>query len=157
LHVFALWRMMRFAGYVSTRHTLMLIVVGCVFAAVTLWWVAGWGARLWPRWAWRPRDAVGAITALLLVIGAVPLRNGRRQHRGGPKAAGLWLAQHAAPEDAILDPFEWAEFYSGRFNPVYSDAVPPRLFVILETSDNRHSRLPRIPQAKALSVRGTLV
>jgi hypothetical protein len=85
------------------------------------------------------------------------LRKPLHGNRAGHKAAGKWLAERVTPNDAILDPFNWAEFYAGPPLPAPRPARPEVLFVVLETSDNQHSRLPHIPDAKAKASLGEMV
>jgi hypothetical protein len=59
-----------------------------------------------------------------------------------------------------MDPFNWAEFYACDRSPGLMPNAPPtsdRLFVILEQTDNQHSRLPVIPAAKAAAAMGDVV
>jgi hypothetical protein len=78
-------------------------------------------------------------------------------NRAGHKAAGQWLAKNATEEDAILDPFCWAEFYAGRIEMRVTTERPERLFVVVETSDNQHSRLPLMADARNKSIIGAPV
>ena len=106
-------------GYVSERHTLPLVYVGCLLAAGGLepagrWClnvralrevVAGLGG---PRWAatW----VLAALVASALPGALKPLH----EHRIGHKHAGEFLAANATAADVIVDPYEWARFYCGR-------------------------------------------
>ena len=100
--------------------------------------------------AWLRRRTPWEIgTALTLLVLAVSLpRDMRSLHheRAGDKAAGYWLKEHADGV-AIVDPFGWAEWYSGRtlrewpwLNP-----TPDRDLYIVFTPNAKspHSRLER--------------
>jgi 4-amino-4-deoxy-L-arabinose transferase-like glycosyltransferase len=158
LHALILLRMAVMIGYLSERHTLLFVLAGCFPAAAALLWL---GDRLRTAGAARGVPFASMATAALvaaLVTAELPvLRKPLHGNRAGHKAAGRWLAGHATPQDAILDPFNWAEFYAGPPLPDPRPARPERLFVILETSDNQHSRLPQIPAAKVMASHGELV
>jgi hypothetical protein len=155
LHTALLLRMSELSGYVSGRHTLIFTVIGCLVAGIALIRLAEWCAAAAPRWG--ARGWTAALMTGLAVAGIAPLYKPLHQNRAGHKDAGRWLAAHAAPEDAIYDAFNWAEFYAGRIQTVATPQRPPRVFIVLETSDNQHSRLPRLPEAKELATYGTEV
>jgi hypothetical protein len=157
LHTLILWRVGQLGGYISTRHTLTYVIVGCILAGPALVRIAVWCAQALPGRAWGVGGWSAVLVSGLILVGAIPLRKALHANRAGHKAAGLWLARHVVATDAILDPFCWAEFYAGRVSTVTTDVPPPRVFVILETSDNQHSRLPLMPVAKLLAPRGELV
>jgi hypothetical protein len=72
-------------------------------------------------------------------------------HREGHKHAGLWLAEHMTDNDAIVDPFCWAEWYAGRtlYRTTWNPPEWKRIYVIWEhTSATPHSRLPNLPVAR---------
>lgn len=158
LHAFILWRMAIAIGYLSERHTLLFVFAGSFPAAVAILWIgnrmAGWlDAR-----GWRGRRIMTSLLIVgLLGMSSYALAKPLHGNRAGHKAAGLWLAKNITDDDAILDPFSWGEFYAGRIDQRNSTQRPQRLFVILERSNNQHSRLPQIPAAKANAALGTLV
>lgn len=139
-------------GYVSERHTLPVVFVSVLFA--------GGGLAAWAEWSVQ-RTAIGRKLGsrllrwgMLLLILASCLPNAIKplhDHRAGHIGAGKYLAEHAQKEDAIIDPFEWAQFYSGRtlFWIPPDPPNPPRVWVVLEESKdhNPHSRLPRLDLA----------
>ena len=164
----ALWRVAVVVGYMSDRHTLLIVCCG------TFWGVAGTQvigrrlAELCHRFAagqvtrWLAGNSHYWSTGLFLVLIAsglprtlAPLHADRAGHR----TAGLWLAEHAGPSDIVDDPFCWAHFYAGK---VFLEglALPPFTirYIVLEKSKNPHSRLPSIPELRELAKRrGTLV
>jgi hypothetical protein len=148
LHALILCRMASLAGYLSERHTLLFVFIGSFPAAAAVLWLGRFTRRV-PT----TRLIAGLVVAGLLTA-APALAKPLHYNRAGHKAAGRWLAANATSDDAILDPFCWAEFYAGRLNPRVTTDRPGRLFVILETGDNPHSRLPQIKNAKAKGALG---
>jgi hypothetical protein len=76
-------------------------------------------------------------------------------HREGHKHAGEWLASRMSDNDAIIDPFCWAEWYAGRtLYRIHWNPKPEDLrnhYVIWENkSESPHSRLPDYLYAKQL-------
>jgi hypothetical protein len=151
IHALILCRMAMISGYLSERHTLLFLFAGSFPAAAALVWLGG---RL-------SRVPAGALTAGMAIAGlaiAMPaLTKPLHSNRAGHKAAGKWLAAHVKAGDAIMDPFCWAEFYAGRLEPRVTTDRPDRVFVILETNENQHSRLPHVPAAKAIAGIGQIV
>ncbi|HTK74623.1 MAG TPA: hypothetical protein VL371_05145, partial [Gemmataceae bacterium] len=149
-HALIVWWMAAKIGYFSERHTLFLVFGACYPAAAALTWLARrFGARV----------ACTVVTGLF--VAALPaLAKPLHANRAGHRAAGRWLADHATPADQIIDPFNWAEFYAcDRAPGLMPNAAPDsdRLFVVLEQTDNQHSRLPVIPAAKAAAAVGEVV
>lgn len=100
-------------GYLSGRHALSLIVVTMPFgAAGIVAWVEGFPAR----WGFSPatgRRLGFAGMAALAVVGSVAQAKVAHPSRWGHRAAGVWLAERAAPADAVLDTRGWATFVRG--------------------------------------------
>ena len=113
LHFFLLWMVASRAGYVAERHTLLVVLIGSYFSAVSIPVI---GAKL----ASVPRLArVGSasfwsgLIVGILVAAAVPAgMKTLHANRAGHHAAGLWIAQNREPNDLVVDPFAWAEFYA---------------------------------------------
>jgi hypothetical protein len=153
-------------GYVSERHTVLIVMVGCLFAAAALQAVAGWV---------RGRPGLGRFTAAALLAGLVvsalastlkPLH----PHREGYKHAGRFLKQEldewrtrneARPQElppGVYDPFEWSDWYSER--TLYTKQLPanPDLaYAVIDNTKNRpdaHERLPVLDQAKEIEKDG---
>lgn len=152
MHVALLVKMCASMGYLSERHTALLMLCGCVPAAVGL---EAFVDRLWrgsvPAWAFPCILGLGFVTALPSL--AKPLHGNRAGHR----AAGEWLALHAPASAGICDPFCWAHYYAGRVFHESAAHDPPDQFAVVEGSDNQHSRLPLLPEAKAKAAAGQLV
>jgi hypothetical protein len=151
LHALILCRMASLSGYLSERHMLLFVFAGSFPAAAALIWLGRFHRRV----------PAGILTAGLvmagLLIAAPALTKPLHYNRAGHKEAGLWLAKNIRENDAILDPFCWAEFYAGRMDPRTTTERPDRQFVILEINDNQHSRLPLISDAKAKAELGQVV
>ncbi|MFO0801321.1 MAG: glycosyltransferase family 39 protein [Gemmataceae bacterium] len=130
------------AGYVSERHTLLLVLIGCVFAAAALEPVAALlRNRVRAEWL-----LVG-VALIALPATMKPLH----ANREGFKHAGRWMAEHVTAADCVIDPFEWAQFYSGRsLYAVPPDPKdPPHTYAVVDdhTRPGEHTRLPRLDQA----------
>src|SRR5262249_13829614 len=72
-------------------------------------------------------------------------------NREGHKHAGLWLATRMTDNDAIIDPFSWAEWYAGRtlYRISWNPPVSRNTYIIWEnTKETPHSRLPSLQLAK---------
>jgi hypothetical protein len=129
-------------GYVSERHTLLVVMIGCVFAAAALEPVAELlRNRVKPEWL-LVGVALAALPATLKPLHA---------NREGFKHAGRWLAEHATAADSVIDPFEWSQFYSGR-SLYFVPADPPAAGTTYAVVDDRtrldeHVRLPRLGAA----------
>jgi hypothetical protein len=151
LHALILCRMASLSGYLSERHTLLFLLIGSFPAAAALLWL---GHRF------RPNSSLWtacAVVGVMLTCELVSLRKPLHGNRAGHKAAGRWLAQSATPNDAIIDPFNWAEFYARPPLPPPQPQKPDRYFIVLENGDNPHSRLPVLPDAKKMAALGTVV
>jgi hypothetical protein len=170
LYTLALWRVAYVAGYVSERHSLLVVMCG-------LYWVVGgvdWfcsslvraGGWMQARWGWvhpfPARQGTASLIILVALAGVALPKSLEPLHanRAGFHAAGLWLAEHAKPTDAIVDPFAWAEYYAGhalRDTKAVEAPSSSRQFVVVGGSGNEHARLPLMPAAESLANKGTLV
>ncbi len=143
-------------GYVSERHTVLFVMLACDFAAAALEPLAlilqslpGVGRLvIWPK------AAPGGIL-LAIVLAALPVTlKSLHSHREGHKHAGRWLADKLAPNDWLMDPLAWAEWYAGRtlHNPPVYQGRPDSVWVITERGKGSpHSRLPQWERAKKLT------
>jgi hypothetical protein len=172
-----LWRLASVVGYVSERHTILLILCGCfpaVAAAITIGnKVNTWASVCYGKLASQPDSAssrhllnnqVCAVLFPLALMASVLPKDFEPLHanRSGFRDAGLWLAEHALPSDEIRDPYCWAHYYAGRVfrEGMTQDDQPGRqslCYVVLELSGNSHLRLREIPAAKQLAAQGRLV
>jgi hypothetical protein len=147
-------------GYASDRHLLLLILLGCFWAAVGIPILARAAAsvanRLWPTLC-RTRFGdsqmwVAGLWVLLCVAPLVRTLEPLHAERAGFRQAGYWLAQHAWAGDEIDDAYAWAHYYAGH---VFTEADPadglpdnqapahqPKVrYVVVEVSDNKHARM----------------
>lgn len=129
-------------GYISERHTVVLVLLLSLFAASAL-------EPLWKLFGLLPRVGAGG---LLLAVVAASLPSALKpphENRAGHPHAGRYLAAHVGPNDAVIDPFCWAEWYAGRtLFAVPADPVPPAArWAVMETGKSPHSRLPRYADA----------
>jgi hypothetical protein len=158
LHAALLIRMTSRIGYLSERHTAIIVLTGCYPAGLA---VVTMAERLSTMAIAGRRMAVGTILTIIVAATAVTawpsVRKPLHQNRAGHKAAGQWLAAHAPAASGICDPFCWAHYYAGRVFSEVADRDPDEQFVIVETSDNQHSRLPLMPEARAKAAVGQLV
>ncbi len=146
-------------GYVSERHTMLIVALGTVVAAGTLeplgrMWEYVPGAQ---KFAGLPAAGVGLI---ILVAAALPATfRPLHDNRAGHYFAGQYLGSVVTDADAVFDPFCWAEYYSGRT----LDHIPPDppnakvSYAVIETGPSPHSRLPRLDDAKLIAAAGKVV
>jgi hypothetical protein len=137
------------------------IVAGVEVLARGLVWL---GIRLTGFKRWRP-ETLGRVCAVLLITAAlgsaVPkLLEPLHSDRTGFREAGLWLAEHVGPDDAVYDPYRWTSYYAGQdFRPAMPMSRARTRFVVLERSDNPHDHghLFMHQQAAELSKEGQKV
>lgn len=161
LHVAVLVRLVVSVGYISERHTLLLALVCMPMIAGSL---VTWGDALWSKFGgrWLPARWDGGLAAVLLVAGLLLPSAMDRLHANasGHRAAGAWLAGHAQPRDWIVDPFSWAEYYSGRTlqgEPPIRRSMNRTCWVIVESYARPHPCLPVMEKARQLAERGVCV
>ena len=111
---------------------------------------------------WAPWE-LGAIWAAIVMVAALP-RNFHSLHeeRAGHKLAGLWMKENVGPEHQIVDPFGWAEWYSGRTlraipNPDVYKPGPDLYAVFTPNAKSPHSRLGSYEFAGKLHDNGAIV
>ncbi len=143
-------------GYVSERHTLLLTLLACQFAAAGLPLLAAAIGQILPRVERLGVRVTAASLLVMLVAASLPFAlKPMHPNREGHKHAGKWLATNMKSDEAIVDPFCWAAWYAGRtlYRPSdYNPRVSRATYIVLEnTSATPHSRLPVLPEAKALA------
>ncbi len=151
-----LYRVAAVMGYLSDRHTILILLCGVVWATAALDGAArrlaaafvrlkpGLAGRWWtalPVWAAGLRFAAVAGP---LAMTLQPLHG----DRVGFREAGRWLATQARPDEGVFDPFGWAGYYAGRyFRP--GDATNTSCsYVVLEEGGSHHSHLVTVPEAE---------
>jgi hypothetical protein len=149
----ALYRVAVVMGYLSDRHTLLIVMCVSYWAVAGLDVVGRWlaSALAW----WRPVLTGGAWTnprgwtlGLLMGLTGLPLvRTLEPLHadRVGFKQAGRWLAQNTYPGDYVEDPYSWTSFYAGRVFLEGATDLPAHepafSYIVLENAPNRHPHL----------------
>jgi hypothetical protein len=143
-------------GYVSERHTVLLTMIGCLFAGAALEPIAAALGRL-PKvgFFWAGKFGTAALLLMLVGISLPGALKPMHANREGHKHAGQWLAAHLQKDDCLIDPFCWAEWYAGRslyFVPADPPANPPPEVTYAVVDDKshgeEHERLPRLDAAK---------
>jgi hypothetical protein len=149
----ALYRVAVVMGYLSDRHTLLIILCGSYWAVAAVGvlghWMASALAWLRPTLAERSWTDRGVWTiGLLLTLTAAPLiRTLEPLHadRAGFKEAGRWLAENSCPGDILEDPYSWTSYYAGRVFlegatdlPTHEPAIS---YVVIENAPSRHPHL----------------
>ncbi|WP_422926540.1 glycosyltransferase family 39 protein [Singulisphaera sp. PoT] len=106
-------------GYLSDRHSLTLIATSIPWAAAGTFICALRLSRVL-RWNTRLSVRVGTLAIVILMASAGYLQ-AKPSHasRWGHWAAGQWLRENVAPDEAILDTRGWAAFSSGKPNYDY--------------------------------------
>ena len=124
-------------GYVSERHTLAVVMVLCPFAVAGLLALGG---------------VVGRLGLVVILATCVPgLAKPLHKDRLGHRLAGEYLARHADPADVLIDPWDWAAFYSGRTLTVIPPDPPATAgrsrWAVIEPKEKGLSNLPRFQAA----------
>jgi hypothetical protein len=138
--------------YVSERHTLPLVYVGCLFAALAIEKLPGLLERVSLVGRWPGHPAVAWVVLLGIVVSCVPkLARPLHANREGHVHAGRFLRDHLHEGDTLIDPFEWAQFYAGRTLRSIPPDPPPiagrHRWAVLERGETSHARLPRLQSA----------
>ena len=141
---YALWRVVVVVGYLSDRHTLLILLCGGP------WCVAGLVAASEFLAARLPgvtlgRGGASALPLLLALVTLPKTLQPLHLHRTGFREAGQWIAQHSLPFEHIDDALCWSHYYGDRvFLENTHCSVPPgyrtREFVVLEDAGNSHPR-----------------
>jgi 4-amino-4-deoxy-L-arabinose transferase-like glycosyltransferase len=149
------------AGYLSTRHVLLLVVLAVGWSGVGTLAIGEWSSALVARFSNRRglQGAVGLAVALATVIACgadclPPLHASRRAHR----EAAQWLADHAKTNEAVLDSRGFTALYTGRKTYRYEAAQaaftdPALTYVVVERQElaakSRRSETMRFLLARA--------
>jgi hypothetical protein len=153
--------------YLSERYTLLLVVVGCYFAAAALEPLTALLSRV-PKLGGVFGGRLASCGLLAAVVASALPTTLKPMHaqREGFKHAGEWFKREVedkwlaendgkekpAPYPKLIDPFEWAGWYSGRTLYFIPPCDPPST-VVYAIIDNKareedHERLPRLDIAK---------
>ncbi len=154
-----LWAVAMGAGYVAERHTLLIVLCSCYFAAASFPLLGERLAsiprlgRIGSASCWASFIAV-AFVAASAPAGLKTLHAGRSGHR----EAGLWIAAQHEPKAIILDPFSWCEFYAGNIRlPSTMSDDKHVVYSVMEKGVNEHLRLHMMKFARYFSERSALV
>jgi hypothetical protein len=141
------------ARYVSERHTILIVLIGCWMAMPALSAFAAWLAARWPALAGRARS-IAPAALIVLVLGALP-QSLRPQHlqRLAHRDAGFWLKSQLRPEDRIVDPYGYAAFFAERRVVFRKPGALPAMaegnvYLVLEPDENDRDRLKRAGRVK---------
>ena len=138
------------AGYLSERHTLPIVFLGCFFAAFACEQLPGLFAQLPLIGQWVYGRFLTIVFYSALVISCLPATiRPLHENRNGHKAVGEFLKENAHDDDVIIDPYNWAQYYSGRsLRGVPPDPSPARYrWAVLEEGEEPHSTLTRLKAA----------
>lgn len=111
------------ARYVSERHTLFIVLVGCWCAALAVQTGAAWCAVRWS--VLRGRARLLAALALLGLVTASLHRATQPAHvqRLAHYEAGQWLRGQLRPGDEVIDPYGYVAFFAEQ-RTIYKRKLP---------------------------------
>jgi hypothetical protein len=131
-----LYRVAQLKGYLSDRHTLLILLCGSYYSAAGLARMAGCLAR--GPWS-------GTLLAASLLAPLPRTLEPLHADRVVFRTAGRWLADHTLPGDEVLDPYRWAYYYAGC---VFTEGQepspagrPPACYLVLDQSPNKKTHL----------------
>lgn len=161
-----LWRVAVVFGYVTDRHLLLLTLCGCFWVAAGLRELPHRLTGVVPYLPTRFRESCRRViesrrtptVVLVLLVAAMLPKNlaPLNADKVGFRAAGIWLAGHAGPEDGVIDPYGWPSYFAGRMLvDAPTDPSPGTTrYVVLQYPTSEHSLRPRMPEALALAAQG---
>ncbi|MCE9563759.1 MAG: glycosyltransferase family 39 protein [Planctomycetes bacterium] len=140
-------------GYISERHTVLLVMLCSIFAPASCRPLADvlHYTPLINRLIFWPKAVPGLLYCILIVWTVPYALKPMHPHREGHKHAGRWLADHMSEKDWLQDPLAWAEWYAGRtvYKTATYDGQPEYIWVVIEKGKGSpHSRLPQWDEAK---------
>ncbi|MDB5349751.1 MAG: hypothetical protein JWN86_998 [Planctomycetota bacterium] len=146
-------------GYLSSRHTLSLVIVALPFAS------AGILACVRTVRDWREYRSPGSVTrtncvriaaliAMIAIAISVQFHHSLHPSRWGHGEAGRWLSAHAGTAEKVLDTRGWATFVSGRTGHDYwhvkQALSDPALSYVVVGEDERNAASPRAETLRAI-------
>jgi Dolichyl-phosphate-mannose-protein mannosyltransferase len=172
-----LWYLAAHIGYVSQRHTILIVLVTCMFVpagfdALAQGAIAFWKSPRFNQWAdtslvrtmrnTNPRVLVAIWCAIVIAVALPRNFKSLQVDRKGNKLAGLWMKENVPAENQIVDPFGWSEWYTTRTlreipNPVYKPGSPDFYVVFTPNAKSPHSRLGSYEWAEVLKANRTPV
>ncbi|CAN5828561.1 hypothetical protein BH23PLA1_BH23PLA1_27160 [soil metagenome] len=141
-------------GYLSSRHTLSLLIITIPWAASGILLV---GDRLSTRLGGNQKTlrqlSFGALAASVVLSAMIQCKPGHPS-RWGHLQAGHWLAEHARSNEAVLDTRGWAAFVSGRnsfdYWHVRQALTDPTLAYVVVTDAELKAPTPRAETLRAV-------
>jgi hypothetical protein len=135
------------SNYLSERHTLSIVYVGCFFAAVGIAEVGTLVKRLPVLGDIVGERAAAGFVLAVLVAACIPATlKPLHENRVGHVHIGRYLAREGVlhDSDALIDPFDWAAFYSGRtLQAIPPDPGEPRVrWAVLELDKAGNPEVP---------------
>lgn len=136
------------AGYLSTRHLLLLVVLALGWAGVGILVCGEWLASRAGVLGGECSGRLGKLCVAALAVAACLPDLVRPLHasRAGHRQAAEWLLAHAAPSDGVLDSRGFTALYTGRKTYRYEAAQTAFLdaglaYVVVEQAElDAHSR-----------------
>jgi hypothetical protein len=152
-------------GYVSDRHTLLLILCGSYWAVAAVVLLSHWcSAVVLPRLSLRVGAGLCTALVVLGLAGSALPKTLEPLHanRSGFRAAGIWLGEQLRPGDQVVDPYCWTSYYSGylfqQVNPSPGEGTRETMtYVVVEDSGNKHPHLPLHEKVQHLIDKGEVV
>jgi hypothetical protein len=146
-----LYRVSVVMGYLSDRHTVLILLCSIFWVAGGILWlgdaIASRGMHLWEH-GLLGRGSVwaGILVAPLLGIALIKTLEPLHTDRLPFREAGRWLLNNTKPGDGVDDPYCWAAFYAGRVFVEHESDVPhsepPVTYVVVEQSARLHPQTP---------------
>lgn len=165
-------------GYVSERHTVLLVLIGCIAAAAALEPLFALLVSI-PKLGWLLAGRFVPAGLVLMIVGVALPNTLKPLHaqREGHKHAGRWIKDHLddpwlaenngrkaeelTPRACVIDPFSWGDWYAWRslyyIPPDPDDATDRYTILDRKSRPEEHTRLPRMEQALAIAKVGTPV
>jgi hypothetical protein len=143
-------------GYLSDRHTMLIVLCAAPWAVAGVLEAARRLADINP--SWRAKAGLISTAMLLLLVGAPLVRTLQPLHadRAGFREAGGWIAKNVPSNEPVFDPYGWAAYYGGRcFRTDYNNEAPLRSdyrYVVVD--DGEHSHLITVALAKKMADEG---
>ncbi len=108
-----LWWLAYKAHYVSERHTILIVLIGCFWSMQGMTLIGQYLAAKVHRLAWSAQRWAMALLVLFVMAGLASALKPRHSHRTGHREFGLWLSQQLSPTDRLVDPYRYMTFYAG--------------------------------------------